>query len=99
MNELQRSESEWGATKVQYQKHIEQLQGELEDMQRECALVQGQVQEAIQIKEQKSQMDEERSILEKRIADQTRSIQKKQQEFTRMRELRHQDQRKIREME
>jgi chromosome segregation ATPase len=83
ISELVRSESEWSVTKAQYQKLIEQLQNDLEQMQRECALVQSQ----------------ERSSLERCIAEQTETIKRKQQEFSRLRELRHQDSRRIRELE
>lgn len=99
IQELVHSEREWASTKAQYQQRMQQLQGDLERMQRELSELQGQLVESAQLKEQTRQMEDERRALEKRIAEQMDTIQRKQQEFARLRSLRQQDGLKIRELE
>jgi len=97
--ELVGKEREWGATKAQYQRRLEQLQAELERMHRDLAGLRGQLQESAGLKEQTRQMEEEQRRLERLISEQVECIRKKQQEFGHLRDLRQQDRCKIRELE
>jgi len=99
IRDLVHSEREWAVTKAQYQQRMEQLQRDLERMQTELATLQGQLIESAQLKEQTRQMESEKRSLQQRIAKQMECINQKQEEFTRLRELRHQDGCKIRELE
>jgi len=99
IRELVHSEREWGATKAQYQQRMEQLQSDLDRMQSELRVLQEQLAESQQLKEHTKQMEEEKRQLEHRIMDQLECIRKRQSEFARLRELRHQDGRKIKELE
>lgn len=97
MSELTRSEKEWGTAKAQYQRRMERCQGDMEQAQRELSVIEARSLDTSQSRETAS--SEEKKLLEQRMSEQRDSVRKLQHEFNRMRELRHQDSRRIRDLE
>lgn len=100
ITELTRSEQEWGLARKQYQARMEQLQLELEDTQRQLDLVKVRLQESEKLEEQARQVnEEEKRRLERQVSEQVEALKRKQQEYARLKELRHNERKRVKDLE
>mmetsp|Transcript_98105 Transcript_98105/g.194233 ORF Transcript_98105/g.194233 Transcript_98105/m.194233 type:complete len:1420 (+) Transcript_98105:41-4300(+) len=84
---------------AQHHRRMLMLQADLDRMQQELADLKSKMEESTSLKEQTRHMEEEKRRLEQLIAEQVDCIRRKQQEFGKLRDLRQQDTRRIRELE
>jgi len=100
ISELTRSEHEWGLARKQYQVKMEELQLELEETQRQLDQVKARLQESEKLEEKARQASEdEKRRLERRVTEQMEVLKKKQQEYSRLKELRHNELKRIKDLE
>eukprot|EP00930_Biecheleria_cincta_P046553 TRINITY_DN32108_c0_g1_i1.p1 TRINITY_DN32108_c0_g1~~TRINITY_DN32108_c0_g1_i1.p1 ORF type:complete len:1252 (-),score=305.27 TRINITY_DN32108_c0_g1_i1:70-3825(-) len=100
IEELTRSEQEWGVAKAKYQQRMEQLQAELEETQHQLDEVQVQLQKSVGVEKQaRLAIEEEKKRLERAVVDQVDALRRKQQEFQRLKELRTTDTRRVKDLE
>eukprot|EP00931_Biecheleriopsis_adriatica_P076220 TRINITY_DN49953_c0_g1_i1.p1 TRINITY_DN49953_c0_g1~~TRINITY_DN49953_c0_g1_i1.p1 ORF type:complete len:1308 (+),score=333.01 TRINITY_DN49953_c0_g1_i1:84-3926(+) len=100
IEELMRSEREWGEAKAQYQARMEQLQAELEETQQQLDNVKVKLHQSEALEEQARQAsEEEKRRLENKFNAQIEALRRKQQEFERLKDLRQSERRRLKDLE
>ncbi|CAJ1352508.1 unnamed protein product [Effrenium voratum] len=100
IDELTRSEREWGVARKQYQARMEQLQSELEETQRQLDTVKVRLQESEKLEEQaRTASEEEKKRLERQVTEQMEALKKKQQEYSRLKEMRQSERKRVKDLE
>ncbi|CAE7745866.1 KIN4A [Symbiodinium pilosum] len=100
IEELMRSEREWGIARQQYQARMEQLQSELEDTQRQLDKVKVRLLESEKLEEKaRTASEEEKRRLERQVNEQMDALKRKQQEYSRLKDLRLNERKRVKDLE
>ncbi|CAE7040393.1 KIN4A [Symbiodinium sp. CCMP2592] len=100
IEELTRSEREWGIARQQYQARMEQLQSELEETQRQLDTVKVRLQESEKLEEKaRLSSEEEKRRLERQVNEQMDALKRKQQEYSRLKDLRLNERKRVKDLE